>query len=68
VDGLIAEIATSHAALAQELSQWSHQFRFDKMLEWIEALSVPAASVADISNISDIAISDIADISDVEQP
>ncbi|WP_448600190.1 response regulator [Thermoleptolyngbya sp.] len=66
VQGLIAEIATSHAALAQELSQWSHQFRFDKMLEWVEALSVPAASVADISNISNI--SDIANISDVEQP
>jgi signal transduction histidine kinase/DNA-binding NarL/FixJ family response regulator len=48
VDGLIAEISATHATLAQELSQWSHQFRFDKILEWVEALSIPTAAISDV--------------------
>lgn len=51
VKALITQIATTHAALAQELTQWSHQFRFDKILEWVEALPVSTAPIPDAEQL-----------------
>jgi signal transduction histidine kinase/DNA-binding NarL/FixJ family response regulator len=51
VEALIAQVSMTHAALSQDLSQWSHQFRFDKILEWIEALPGSTAPIPDAEQL-----------------
>ncbi|MBF2084685.1 response regulator [Thermoleptolyngbya sp. C42_A2020_037] len=51
VEALIAQVSVTHAALAQDLSQWSHQFRFDKILEWVEALPGSTAPIPDAEQL-----------------